>query len=66
MAAAVTAADAAEVTLTASLDDRRAEVVLSGSGAWAGERAAALAHLDAAVSADRVSFRFARTPLRRV
>ncbi|HEX3329855.1 MAG TPA: hypothetical protein VHS27_08025 [Gaiellales bacterium] len=66
VAAAVTAAEANEVMLTASLDHAAAEVVLSASGAWAGERATALAHLDAAVSDDRVSFRFARTPLRRV
>jgi hypothetical protein len=66
VAAAVTAANAGEVTLTASLDPAAAEVVLTASGAWAGERATALAHLDAAVSADRVAFRFVRTPLRRV
>ena len=67
VAAAVTAADADEVMLTASLDQAAAEVILTASGAWAGERAAAaLGHLDAAVSDDRVSFRFARTPLRRV
>ena len=66
VAAAVTAAKADEVTLTASLDQTAAEVILSASGAWAGERAAALADIDAAVSDDRVSFRFARTPLRPV
>jgi hypothetical protein len=66
VAAAVTAANAEEVTLTASLDPAAAEVVLTASGAWAGERATALAYLDAAVSDDRVAFRFVRTPLRRV
>ena len=66
VAAAVTAANAEEVKLTASLDPAAAEVVLTASGAWAGERATALAYLDAAVSDDRVAFRFVRTPLRRV
>jgi hypothetical protein len=66
VAAAVTAANAEEVTLTASLDPAAAEVVLTASGAWAGDRATALAYLDAAVSDDRVAFRFVRTPLRRV
>ncbi|HXD68645.1 MAG TPA: hypothetical protein VN615_02210 [Gaiellales bacterium] len=66
VAAAVASANAAEVTLTAALDPTAAEVILSASGAWAGERAAALADSGATVSADRVSFRFARTPLRRV
>jgi len=66
VAAAVTAAKADEVTLTASLDQTAAEVILSASGAWAGEQAAALADIDAAVSDDSVSFRFARTPLRPV
>jgi hypothetical protein len=66
VAAAVTAADADEVTLTASLDQAAAEVVLSAPGGWAGDRAAALADIDATVTDDRVSFRFARTPLRRV
>ena len=66
VAAAVAAADADEVTLTASLDPAAAEVILSACGAWTGERAEALAHLEATVSDDCVSFRFARTPLRRV
>jgi hypothetical protein len=66
VAAAVTAANADEVTLTGSLDQTAAEVILSASGGWAGERAAVLADIDATVSEDRVSFRFVRTPLRRV
>jgi hypothetical protein len=66
VAPAVTAADADEVTLTASLDPAAAEVILSAVRAWAGEGASTLVDLDATVSADRVSFRFARTPLRRV
>ena len=66
VAAAVTTANADEVTLTASLDHAAAEVILAAPGAWAGDRAAALADIDATVSDDRVSFRFARTPLRRV
>ena len=66
VAAAVTAADAAEVTLTGSLDHAAAEVTLTARGAWS-EQADALANLDATViTDDRVSFRFARTPLRSV
>src|SRR6476646_3635474 len=64
VAAAVTATDAAEVTLTGSLDHAAAEVTLTARGAWS-EQADALANLDATViTDDRVSFRFARTPLR--
>ena len=66
VAAAVTAANADEVTLTASLDHAAAAVTVAAPGAWAGDRAAALADIDATVSDDRVSFRFVRTPLRRV
>jgi hypothetical protein len=66
VAVAVAAADADEITLTASLEPAAAEVVLTAAGAWAGRHAEALAHLDAAVTADRVCFRFSRTPLRRV
>jgi hypothetical protein len=66
VAVAVAAADAEEVVLTASLEPAAAEVVLTAAGAWAGDHAEGLAHLDAAVTEDRVSFRFARTPLRRV
>jgi hypothetical protein len=66
VAAAVSAADADEVTMTASLDPTAAEVILTAAGAWAGGHAEELADLDAGVTDDRVSFRFARTPLRRV
>jgi hypothetical protein len=66
VAVAVVAAHAEEVTLTASLGPSAAEVILSAAGGWAGGHAEELAHLDAAVTDDRVSFRFARTPLRRV
>ncbi len=66
VAVAVAAANADEVTLTASLEPSAAEVVLTAAGAWAGGLAETLAHLDATVTDDRVSFRFARTPLRRV
>jgi hypothetical protein len=65
VAAAVTAADADEVTLTGSLDQAAAEVTLTARSAWA-ERTDAFADMAAAVSDDRVSFRFARTPLRSV
>lgn len=66
VAAAVTAAAAGEITLTASLEPAAADVVLTAAGAWAGDHAETLAHLDASVTDDRVAFRFARTPLRRV
>jgi hypothetical protein len=66
VAVAVAAANADEITMTASLEPAAAEVVLTAAGAWAGGPAAALAHLDAVVTDDRVCFRFARTPLRRV
>jgi hypothetical protein len=66
VAAAVAAAAAGEITLTASLEPAAADVVLSAPGAWAGDHAGTLAHLDAAVTDNRVAFRFARTPLRRV
>jgi hypothetical protein len=66
VAAAVAAAGADEVTLTASLEPAAAEVTLTACGGWADGGAEALASLDAAVTDDRVSFRFARTPLRRV
>ena len=65
VAAALAAADAEEVTLTASLEPAAAEVTLTAAGAWTSDHEA-LANLDAAVTDDRVCFRFARTPLRRV
>jgi hypothetical protein len=66
VAAAVAAADADEVTLTASLEHTAAEVILTATRGWTGNGAEALSNLGATVSDDRVSFRFARTPLRRV
>ena len=41
-------------------------MTLTACGGWADGGVEALASLGAAVTDDRVSFRFARTPLRRV